>query len=171
MAQQFLDPTSPAALVNLDRIRSDDEKKVFLDFLRRVERQYQQTARVLNENSTDVESRLTAMETDSGWIAPTLLNSWVNYGSGLANAGYRKIGNLVRLRGIVKDGTGAVAIFTLPSGYRPTVQVISAAVAFDGAVHVAGRVDVETDGDVILYNPAGGAGDWVSLDNVSFLVT
>lgn len=57
---------------------------------------------------------------DSGWIAPTLTNSWVNYGSGYELAGYRLIGNQMHLRGTLKNGVVGSAILTLPVGFRPT---------------------------------------------------
>ncbi|KKK52619.1 hypothetical protein LCGC14_3103070, partial [marine sediment metagenome] len=57
---------------------------------------------------------------DSGqWIAPTLLNSWVNYAATYDTTGYMKDGfGFVHLKGLVKSGV-AGTIFTLPVGYRP----------------------------------------------------
>lgn len=62
---------------------------------------------------------------DSGWIAPTLLNSWVNFGGGYSTVGYRKVGSLVTIRGLVKGGvtTDGTEIFTLPAGFRPPATV------------------------------------------------
>lgn len=56
-------------------------------------------------------------------IAPTLVNSWVNYGGTAAPAGYWKDAfGVVHLRGCVKDGTADTTVFTLPVGYRPAVD-------------------------------------------------
>jgi len=63
---------------------------------------------------------LKADKAQEAWITPTLLNGWVNYGSGESNAGYYKdtVGT-VRLTGVIKSGTLAATLFTIPIGYRP----------------------------------------------------
>jgi hypothetical protein len=54
------------------------------------------------------------------WLAPSLVNSWANYGSGNQNAGYYKdTAGTVHLRGLIKSGASLSTAFTLPSGYRP----------------------------------------------------
>lgn len=57
----------------------------------------------------------TAALTDSGWITPTLVNSWTA-GEPVA---YRKIGSVVYLRGSLTGGTNSSTAFTLPAGYVP----------------------------------------------------
>jgi hypothetical protein len=63
--------------------------------------------------------------TDTGWLTPTLVNSWVDFGSTFAVVGYRKLANGdVELRGAVKTGSsGTATITTLPEGYRPTATI------------------------------------------------
>jgi|SRR5579863_10146055 len=57
--------------------------------------------------------------------APTLLNGWVNFGSGFENAGYWKDShNLVHVQGLVKLGTIPSTVFLLPVGYRPPAGLI-----------------------------------------------
>lgn len=63
---------------------------------------------------------------DSGWItvgsggtAPAFQNGWGNTASFQVNQ-FRKIGTIVYIRGAPNGGTGGVAMFTLPAGYRPT---------------------------------------------------
>lgn len=61
------------------------------------------------------------------WSDLTLLNSWVNFGSGYANAGYTKDnGGFVHLRGAIKDGTFAdnTVLFNLPAGYQPAASLL-----------------------------------------------
>jgi len=59
------------------------------------------------------------------WQAPTLLNSWVQYGLGFASAEYyRDTSGIVHLQGAVKNGTINTTVFTLPIGYRPATNVI-----------------------------------------------
>lgn len=103
---------------------------------------------------------------DTGWIAPTLLNGWVNFGGGYNTAGYRKIGKLVEIRGLVMNGNVTLPIFALPAGYIPVdgtkiMTVLSA--------NALARIDIDHfDGDVIPG--AGVTNTWVSLDGISFFV-
>lgn len=100
------------------------------------------------------------------WNTATLLNSWTNLGSPFSAASYAVENGRVWLRGVVTGGvvSGTLPIFTLPSGYRPEGQCILAATSGtpDGT---AARVDVQTNGDVMLR---AGATGYVSLDGLSF---
>jgi hypothetical protein len=64
-----------------------------------------------------LDSTLTA---DTGWVAITVFASpWTG-----STVGYRKIGNVVRLRGNVTRPSGVVNTpFTLPVGFRPAQSV------------------------------------------------
>jgi hypothetical protein len=55
----------------------------------------------------------------AAWAAPTLVNSWADFGGGNQVAQYRKVGDTVQMRGIVKSGATSTEAFTLPSGFRP----------------------------------------------------
>jgi len=79
------------------------------------------------------------------WIAPTLLNSWVNYGASFEAAGYRKTSGSVEIRGLVKDGTSGY-VFTLPASYRPSAYAIIASMSNNAFC----RLDVELSGNVLL---------------------
>jgi hypothetical protein len=81
----------------------------------------------------------------SGWIAPTLLNSWANYGGGFVAAGYTKVGPAVYIRGTVKTGAIGSTIFTLPAGYRPSATMIFSIVSNS----LFGRMDIWPDGQVV----------------------
>jgi hypothetical protein len=83
------------------------------------------------------------------YVAPTLLNSWVNFGGAEATAGYYKDAlGIVRIKGLVKLGvtTPGTNIFVLPAGFRPAENSIfaqnsngafgSIGVALNGAVYV-----------------------------------
>ncbi|MHA2085868.1 MAG: hypothetical protein ACXABD_19165 [Candidatus Thorarchaeota archaeon] len=101
------------------------------------------------------------------WTAVgTFLNSWVNYGGTYGSAGYyRDAFDVVRLRGVVKDGTVGAAgvIFALPVGYRPEEDRVFANYTDSGV----GRVEIESGGDVIAK---AGGNTWFSLDGISFRV-
>lgn len=93
---------------------------------------------------------------------PAFQNSWVNYGTGWASAGfYKDPMGWVHLRGLVKSGTPPNVIFTLPPGFRPSVREVFATVSND----LIGRCDVAADGTVI---PAVGSSTWFSLSGISF---
>ncbi len=98
---------------------------------------------------------------DSGWIAPTLGNSWVNYGGTFQVAQYRKHGDVVRLRGVIKSGTINALAFDLPSGFIPPADLQFATTS-------AGAY-----GTLLIYgatNSAAGAVIPGSGSNVSFFL-
>ena len=99
---------------------------------------------------------------DSGWIAPTFVNNWVNYGGGYNTAGYRKDAmGYVHLRGLIKSGTAAQNAFVLPAGYRPEMRELLSVQSND----TEGRIDVLTTGDVLMQ---GISNIWVCLDGLTF---
>lgn len=98
------------------------------------------------------------------WTSPTLINSWTNFGSPYALAGYYKDGlDIVHLRGLIKGGSVGTTIFALPIGYRPSAR--EAFLTFCGASSVTARIDVDSSGTVQFMS---GATDYVSLSSVSF---
>jgi hypothetical protein len=102
---------------------------------------------------------------DSGWIVPTFQNSWVAYSAPWAPVGYRKIGNIVILRGLIAAGSSISAVmFNLPAGYRPTAG-FSHIFAVQSADALA-RLEVHASGNV---NASNGSTSWVSLSGVSFV--
>lgn len=100
------------------------------------------------------------------WQTPATINGgWVHYGGSFTTPQYGKTSdNIVMLKGLVKDGTTAqdTVLFTLPSGYRPAKRVLSSGVAYQKH----SRIDVDTNGDVILHS--GADATWTSLDAISF---
>jgi hypothetical protein len=100
----------------------------------------------------DEVNRLTTLTTPPAWIpVTTFQNGWSNFDA-VQVAAYRKIGDLVYLRGVIKGGTVPNVAFTLPAGYRPT-QTCGFAV---NANEVAGVINVRTSGTVDMQtgNPA-----------------
>lgn len=80
------------------------------------------------------------------WVTPTLGNSWANAGGGNASAQY-KIDTLgrVTIRGLITGGTLNNPAFTLPTGYRPSVNETFASSANGAFANMA----VASDGRVI----------------------
>lgn len=104
--------------------------------------------------------------TPGSWIAPTLLNSWVNF-SGTHTAGYRKTNGLVEVRGTIKDGTATdtTTLFNLPSGYRPATDLNFAVAASGGPV----MISVQTNGDVKAQGAINAT--WTALNGITFSVS
>jgi hypothetical protein len=106
------------------------------------------------------------------WIpVVAFLNGWSNYdisGSWIP-AGYRKVGDEVSVRGLIKSGPVGSAVFSLPVGYRPAQGHIFACDCAN-STHV--RVDVGANGEVFVQSPmAGGNTGYVSLTGIRFSVT
>ena len=100
------------------------------------------------------------------WIgdtaAPAFENSWVNYGAGWEEAGARRIGTMVYLFGLVRDGTKSADIFKLPEGWRPGAgHIFAQTISSGGAI----RIDVQSDGSVLA---GAGTYTWVSLSGIVF---
>jgi hypothetical protein len=97
-----------------------------------------------------IDKNITSPNRQQDWIAPTLLNGWVNFGTGFYNTGYYKNtdGNIY-LRGTIKNGTttSGTVIFTLPTGYRPLNRMAFPVASGSGTL---GRIDVLPTGDVII---------------------
>ena len=100
------------------------------------------------------------------WTEVTVFeNGWVNYHNTYWNtAAYRKVGDIVYLKGLVKDGTVDSTIFTMPEGYRPPKSHLFNGTSSNGTYT---RIDVDTDGHVEMRSGANG---WCSLDGLSFSV-
>jgi len=109
---------------------------------------------------------------DTGWKyvgdagQPAYANSWVSYGSGYAGASFRRIGNVVYLGGLIKNGSVNLEAFTLPLGYRPDNAGSNSAIFGVVSNSGIGRVDVYTGGGIVPTTPSNNA--WVPLDSVHF---
>jgi hypothetical protein len=102
--------------------------------------------------NTDLNASLAS----TAWTAVTYTNSWVDFGAGNQAVQYRKVGDMVQMRGLMKSGTIGLASFTLPSGFRPPAPLAMATVS-NG---LFGYFSISTAGVVV---PAAGS-------NVSFEV-
>ena len=114
---------------------------------------------------TSVEQQLTLISGAPVTFAPTLLNSWVNFGAGYGPVKYWKgPDNMVHIGGLIKNGVTSegTVIFTLPSGFRPEFKEIFT-IAQDNTV---GRIDVNDNGNVTVVK-AGAV--FTSFAGLSFL--
>lgn len=98
------------------------------------------------------------------WIAPTLLNGWVNFSGSGSPVGFQKSDDgWVQLRGSISSGTitSGTPLFTLPVGYRPLGLLLIPTVTVD----VFGSLGVDGAGGVQIRS---GNAAWFSLENVRF---
>jgi hypothetical protein len=117
----------------------------------------------VNANTTAIANNV-----PTAWTNPTFLNGWMSYGSGYAPGQYRKVGDMVQIRGLVKSGSLGNAIFMLPVGYRPTTGNLQFAVENSGG---HGQLEVRTGGDVIIANLAANPSNAACNINCSFSTT
>lgn len=97
-----------------------------------------------------------------GYVAPTLLNGWANFGYGYNPAGYMLDGlGFVHLRGLIKLGGMNSPAFQLPPGCRPAYNEYTATIAGNAFASVT----TTAAGDVI---PWDGVNIWFSLDGITF---
>jgi len=97
---------------------------------------------------------------------PTLLNGWVNYGSGYAAASYWKDAfGVVHLEGLLAGGATGVGtgLFQLPVGYRPPARML-----FSAGSTTMGRADVDSIGLVTFHS---GSNSFFSIDGIHFRTT
>lgn len=98
-----------------------------------------------------------------GYILPTLINGWEDYGGGYLKAAYFKdTMGVVHFTGLIKSGTIGTIAFVLPAGYRPAATCqfpVTSVGAF-------GYVEVYADGRVYV---AIGNTESMSLAGISFL--
>lgn len=101
------------------------------------------------------------------WIAPTLLNGWVNFGGIYETAGYLKdaMGG-VTLKGLIKSGTLNNPSFILPVGYRPTLLQHF---IVNGGDAIA-TITIAVDGQVSVAVGSSASSAFTSLTGIRFLV-
>lgn len=99
------------------------------------------------------------------WVAPTLNVPWTNFGDVFAAAGYRKDGNRVQLRGVIKGGAGGTVVFVLPAAFRPSAQLIMTTLSDAGAPT---RIDVRANGEVFVALPPSAQVAWLTLDSITY---
>jgi hypothetical protein len=113
-------------------------------------------------------------ETPQSWTPLPFAAGWRNYQGGTTVYGicsYRKIGDVVTLRGLAEADTSAgtitPTIANLPVGFRPPADLIFKQ---ETAIAVS-RVDAVATGLIRITGTAPASGTWVSLVNISFSTT
>jgi hypothetical protein len=113
----------------------------------------------VNQNTTDI-----AAMKPTAWTAVTFLNGWHDFGGGYQTAQYRKVGDIVYVRGtIANSGTPPSVCFTLPAGFRPLATMMFPAAIFTTQRQIL-AIMVSTAGNVTIYDYMGN----VDLNTIQF---
>lgn len=93
-----------------------------------------------------------ALPAQQNWLPLTLQNGWQNFGGNYAPARcWKDSWGVVRIEGVIKNGTAGAIVATLPAGYRPEFQQAFATAPND---NVAGRFLISTSGAITHLNGA-----------------
>lgn len=96
-------------------------------------------------------------EASTPWYTPTLSAGWVPNSANDQEIQYRKKGDTVKIRGVMKSGTIGSTVFTLPPGFRPKKHR-----QFPAAANSAyGGVLVYSTGAVVTVN---GSNAWFGME-------
>jgi hypothetical protein len=63
---------------------------------------------------------------------------------------------------------GSTPVFTLPPGFRPNAQRVFTTLSYGAPTYYYPRIDVRTDGVVVVIAPPSAGLDWISFDGISF---
>jgi hypothetical protein len=113
-----------------------------------------------NAQAKAIESK--ADKVNGEWIAPTFLNSWVNFDAHRLVEYSKNSFNDVRVRGVMKSGANGVPAFNLPAGFRLLLSGSA-----DGLIYFThtntglGYIELKPNGNVV---PQSGGNDYVFFD-------
>lgn len=123
------------------------------------------------KNEMQAIKNLSEKVADSGWQNLQFINSWHN-DSSQNPAQYRKVGNIVYLRGLVYNGGNSNRnVAQLPTGYFSTnlVSNLYFITRISGSIQSSPSVQITKQG--VLTAPSNMTnGQWFELDGISFLV-
>ena len=89
--------------------------------------------------------------TPTPWANVTFQNGWTNQAAPYQTCQYRKVGDIVYLRGMMINGTAGTVAFTLPAGFRPPLTIEIPTIGGTAAVN---RMSIDSVGQCIAYgNP------------------
>lgn len=126
-----------------------------------------------NARILELGKRVAKLERSMGKVLPgpwtnfVFGSNWTNYGSGFQTCQWRKVGDVVELRGLatlVTPGTGGTSIITVfPVGARPAMTLLFPTIM--GEPNQICRIDVNNSGNL---QPTFTVPTWVSLNGIRF---
>lgn len=102
----------------------------------------------LNRLSAALPSTITVIPT--AWATPTLTNGFTESFA----TRYRKVNDVLQMKGRLSVGTIGQTMFTLPIGFRVAQDMDVPSVAYDGARWVSARLYFGTSGIVQMTDPS-----------------
>lgn len=120
-----------------------------------------------NKTVTLASPTITGAIPQEAWIAPTLLNGWVNFESSYQTARYMKDSmGFVHVQGLIRSGTtsAGTALLTLPIGFRPSQRLIFPVVT---SAYSFGSCEVHETGNIIITS-GNTSFPYLSLDSITF---
>lgn len=119
-----------------------------------------------NTNTTDITNLKTATAV-TAWTAPSFTNGWGHHNVNAHPVKYRKVGDVVEVRGVATGGALGSQMFVLPAGFRPPFDI--GFVVYAGATN-PGYITVDGAGSLVLQL-TGTLGAFVYLDPVRYSIT
>lgn len=111
----------------------------------------------IRSDTGQLRFRANGVTSHGDWTAVTFTNGWVNFNAGYQTCQYRKVADVVEIRGVMSTGTVASTAFTLPAGFRPASNHLIATVS-NGAF---GYITILSTG---TFTPTAGSNVWFSID-------
>lgn len=113
------------------------------------------------ESLADRVARLEILFADREWQSLPYSTGWADFSINHEPGEYRKIGDQVQVRGLVKRTSGSLlTIATLPTGYRPTKAVNRDCLQHNDTTM---RVQIRTTGVIEMFDVTGSF-TWVTVD-------
>lgn len=109
---------------------------------------------------TDEVNRLTPLvdaAKPTAWTNLTLQNGWTASTASMAPQ-YRKVGDMVQIRGSVGGGSPGTTIVTLPAGFRSFQDINQVSAMYNGATWLFAVLSVYPTTGVIAYHTSSPAG-------------
>jgi hypothetical protein len=124
--------------------------------------------------SVDADGLLVWVDPVGGaWQDLTFAANWSNYGADFASGQFKKVGDLVFLRGLVLCSAvispSNLVIATLPVGYRPSGHIGVPGVGVNSWSSFVSYY-ITSDGVISVYGSNLAVSGWVSLNNIVFSV-
>lgn len=113
-----------------------------------------------------VVERVKANRQQGQWIAPTLINGWVNNGSYGSSGYFKDELSMVYFKGLLQSGVTSTntVLFILPVGYRPKNHAIFTVYS---SLNSFGIIQINSNGNV-LYVKGDTTTGFISLNGITF---